>query len=69
MPVTSDRDKGWIASTTSGSTITTLRTHEKLDPTIVRDLSLENGFSNAEIYHPISFAGIRLQENLAATDA
>ncbi|WP_093076641.1 GspH/FimT family pseudopilin [Variovorax sp. OV084] len=55
-PVTSDWNKGWAISTTSGSTTTTLRTYEKLDPSVVRDTSLGDGFSNAVTYDPNGFA-------------
>jgi prepilin-type N-terminal cleavage/methylation domain-containing protein len=55
-PVTSDWDKGWIVSMTSGSTTTTLRTYEKLDSSIVRDTTSGNGFSNAVTYDPNGFA-------------
>jgi len=53
-PVGSDWDKGW--KVTSESTTAALRTYEKLDPSIMRDTSLGDGFSNAVTYDPNGFA-------------
>lgn len=53
-PVNSDWDKGW--KVTPESTTTALRTFEQLDPSITRDTSLGDGFSNAVTYDSNGFA-------------
>lgn len=55
-PVSSNWDNGWTVNTTSGSTMVTLRTYEKLDSSIARDTALGNGFSNIVTYDPNGFA-------------